>query len=123
MSSTCEHLPVSAPWHGGFNPRLLVIEIQLFINTFFILNDESPGSEHVHPRPTFYSQNSLEAVSPTRRESRSISPAFAERELMHHIVDESLGSEFRTFYKLTSPVRKTFPDGSLKKEARNSVFF
>lgn len=43
-------------------------------------------------------------------------PPGYQRETMHHIVDESLGSEFRTFYKLTSPVKKTWNGNSFKKQ-------
>ncbi|CAG5131083.1 unnamed protein product [Candidula unifasciata] len=87
----------------------------------------SPSSSehhhHHHHHPTFSTQLSLESAISARRESRASSPAIAQRELMHHLVDESLGSEFRTFYKLTSPVKKNFPEGAFKKQARNSVYF
>ncbi|GFR98006.1 hypothetical protein ElyMa_002759600 [Elysia marginata] len=64
---------------------------------------------HHHHHHHHHSKSSLEGsgISPT-------SPGY-QRESMHHIVDESLGSEFRTFYKLTSPVKKTW-NGSFKKQ-------
>ena len=50
---------------------------------------------------------SLEKSHPASHGSSS--SVVSKREHMHHIVDESLGSEFKTFYKLTSPVKKTIP--------------
>ncbi|KAK0068361.1 hypothetical protein Bpfe_002296, partial [Biomphalaria pfeifferi] len=66
----------------------------------------------------YASQHSIE---PSSSGQRATSPT-SNREQMHHIVDESLGLEFRTFYRLTSPVRKTSHDGLTKRLSPNSSF-
>ncbi|BFZ16247.1 hypothetical protein BsWGS_19286 [Bradybaena similaris] len=72
---------------------------------------------------TYPNQHGLESGSSVGgRDSRAASPTISNRDHMHHIVDESLGSEFRTFYKLTSPVKKHWSQVTSKKHSPSSSF-
>ncbi|KAK3772363.1 hypothetical protein RRG08_031387 [Elysia crispata] len=75
-----------------------------------------------HHHHHHHSKNSLDGPqSPgVSGASPTSPPPGYQRETMHHIVDESLGSEFRTFYKLTSPVKKTWNGHSFKKQHSSS---
>ncbi|GFO19655.1 Sh3 and cysteine-rich domain-containing protein 3 [Plakobranchus ocellatus] len=77
-----------------------------------------PNLNLSHHHHHHHSRSSLEgpaSPSPSGASPTSPPPGY-QRETMHHIVDESLGSEFRTFYKLTSPVKKTWNGHSFKKQ-------
>lgn len=109
-----------------------VYQVITFTLFFSVSSHGSPGPGFQGHQLTFPSQHSIEGtlsldrrgtlsldrrgtLSLERRHSRAKSPGVSSRENMHHIVDESLGSEFRTFYKLTSPVKKRWSGGSFLK--------
>ncbi|XP_012939363.1 uncharacterized protein LOC106013353 [Aplysia californica] len=96
----------------------------------------SPSSSGTNAPPSYTSQCSIDhsgtasigshAHNSHATPSGGGSSVVSNREHMHHIVDESMGSEFRTFYKLTSPVRKLpshhYPSYDPKKHSTGTSF-